>query len=75
MSERVVDLRGLRCPLPVLKAKKLMRELAVGERLTLECTDPMTVIDLPHFAEREGHRLERQERREALYIFTIVKGR
>ncbi|MBX3522707.1 MAG: sulfurtransferase TusA family protein [Xanthobacteraceae bacterium] len=73
MTERVVDLRGLKCPLPVLKAKKLMPTLAVGERLTLECTDPMTVIDLPNYVRESGHRLERHEQRDGVYIFTIAK--
>ncbi|MBX3518545.1 MAG: sulfurtransferase TusA family protein [Xanthobacteraceae bacterium] len=73
MTERVVDLRGLKCPLPVLKAKKLIPTLGRGERLTLECTDPMTVIDLPNYVRESGHRLERQEQRDGIYIFTITK--
>lgn len=75
MTERIVDLRGLKCPLPVLKAKKLMPMLAPGERVTLECTDPMTVIDLPNYVRESGHRLERQEQRDGIYLFTIVKAR
>ncbi len=75
MSDHVLDLRGLKCPLPVLKARKTMRALQAGDRLVLECTDPMTAIDVPHYANQEGHTLERQERRGDLYVYAIAKGR
>jgi tRNA 2-thiouridine synthesizing protein A len=72
-SETVLDLRGLNCPLPVLRAKKALRSIPVGGVLILECTDPLSVIDVPHFARQTGHALEAQERRGALYVFRIVK--
>jgi len=75
MSDLLLDLRGLKCPLPVLKARKAIAGLSVGDRLTLECTDPMTAIDVPHFASQEGHQLEQQERRGELYVYRIAKGR
>jgi len=75
MAEHVLDLRGLRCPLPVLKAKKTMRSLAVGDRLVLECTDPLTVIDVPHYVNQDGHTLEGQEQRGEVYLFKILKAR
>src|SRR6185503_2611960 len=48
-GDTILDLRGLRCPYPVLRAKKALRALPVGATLVLECTDPLTVIDVPHF--------------------------
>jgi tRNA 2-thiouridine synthesizing protein A len=75
MPDHVIDLRGLKCPLPVLKAKKIMRDLPAGDRLILECTDPMTVIDVPNYAQQEGHKLERQEQRGEIYVYTITKMR
>jgi tRNA 2-thiouridine synthesizing protein A len=74
MNERVLDLRGLKCPLPVLKARKAMQQLNGGDRLILECTDPLTVIDVPHYANEANHRLAAQEQRGDVYIFTLVKG-
>jgi tRNA 2-thiouridine synthesizing protein A len=73
--ETVLDLRGLRCPQPVLRAKKALRNIPVGGTLVLECTDPLTVIDVPAFATQTGHMLAAQRRDGALYIFTIVKQR
>ncbi|MBI5261854.1 MAG: sulfurtransferase TusA family protein [Bradyrhizobium sp.] len=72
-DERILDLRGLRCPHPVLRAKKALRDLAVGSTLVMECTDPLTVIDVPHFVNQTGHLLSEQGRRQDLYVFKIVK--
>ena len=69
----VLDLRGLRCPQPVLHAKKALRDVAVGGILVLECTDPLTAIDVPHFVNQTGHALAGQERNGDLYIFKIAK--
>lgn len=73
MSDHILDLRGLKCPLPVLKARKAMKAIPAGDRLILECTDPMTAIDVPHFANQDGHRLDKQERNGAIYVYSIVK--
>ena len=72
-AETVLDLRGLNCPEPVLRAKKALRGVSVGGVLVLECTDPLTVIDVPHFVNQTGHTLDARERREELYVFRITK--
>ncbi|MFI5010960.1 MAG: sulfurtransferase TusA family protein [Hyphomicrobiales bacterium] len=72
--ETVLNLRGLRCPQPVLRAKKALRNIPSGGILVLECTDPLTVIDVPLFARQTGHALSEQVRRGDLYIFKIVKS-
>jgi len=71
----VLDLRGLRCPQPVLRAKKALRNIPIGGTLVMECTDPLTVIDVPHFVNQTGHALSAQTRDGGLYIFKIVKQR
>ena len=72
-AETVLDLRGLRCPQPVLRAKKALRKVPLGGTLVLHCTDPLTVIDVPHFVNQTGHLLSAQERDGPLYIFRIMK--
>jgi tRNA 2-thiouridine synthesizing protein A len=72
-AEKVLDLRGVRCPHVVLRAKTALRDLAVGGALVLECTDPLVVIDVPHFVNQTGHRIASLERRGDLYIFRIIK--
>lgn len=68
-----LDLRGLRCPEPVLRAKTALAGVAVGGVLVLECTDPLTEIDVPHFAAQTGHRLLTRERTGELFVFRVMK--
>jgi tRNA 2-thiouridine synthesizing protein A len=75
MDDIVLDLRGLRCPQPVLRAAKALRNVPVGGTLVLHCTDPLTVIDVPHFVNQTGNALAAQERQGALYVFKIRKQR
>ena len=63
-ADRTLDARGIACPLPVLKARKIIAGMAAGQTLLVEATDPMAAIDIPHLAQQDGHRLIRQERRE-----------
>lgn len=55
--DREADARGLLCPLPVLRARKLLLAMREGEVLRITATDPAAVIDMPHFAQGAGHRL------------------
>ncbi len=74
MSVRSIelDLRGLKCPLPVLRTRKALRRLASGERLAVLCTDPLAVIDIPHLARSEGFRIETQDDVDGALRFVIV---
>jgi len=74
-GEKVLDLRGVRCPHVVLQAKTALRDVPVGGALVLECTDPLVVIDVPHFVNQTGHALGAQRRDGELYIFKIIKQR
>jgi tRNA 2-thiouridine synthesizing protein A len=51
----VLDLKGLKCPLPVLRAKKALASLEPGAVLELEATDPAALKDFPAFCEMTGH--------------------
>lgn len=75
MDDTILDLRGLRCPQPVLRAAKALRKVPIGGTLVLECTDPLTVIDVPHFVNQAGHALTGQEQRGSLFVFRILKQR
>ncbi|MFC7400042.1 sulfurtransferase TusA family protein [Chelatococcus sp. GCM10030263] len=73
MTSRL-DLRGLKCPLPVLHTRKALRGLAPGAVLVVTCTDPMTAIDIPHLLHESGDALEAEERQGDLLVFTIRRG-
>jgi tRNA 2-thiouridine synthesizing protein A len=66
-----LDVKGLLCPLPVLKARKLLHGMAPGAVLTVEATDPASVIDFPHFCSETGHILVAQTEADGIYRFTI----
>ena len=52
-----IDVRGLKCPLPVLKAARRMASHPRGTRFLVLATDPMAAIDVPHFCSENGHAL------------------
>jgi tRNA 2-thiouridine synthesizing protein A len=70
-AEEEMDLSGLLCPLPVLKARKRLAGMPPGEILRVIATDPMSAIDMPHFCNEQGHALITQERLGASFIFRI----
>ncbi len=57
MAEKMLDATGLGCPLPVLKARKALRDMAPGQTLELLVTDPGALDDIPDFCELAGHEL------------------
>ena len=72
MSETLLDVRGLTCPLPVLKANKALRGLAPGARLTVLATDPASVKDFQAFCRETGHALVAfSEDAGGVYRFTL----
>jgi len=54
-EDALIDARGLRCPLPVLKLEKRIESLASGAALTVLATDPMAEIDIPLYCRQRGH--------------------
>ena len=74
MSETLLDLKGLKCPLPVLKARKAMSKLPAGDQLVVLTTDPMAEIDIPHFCQEHGHTLVASERTDFGHRFLLAKG-
>jgi tRNA 2-thiouridine synthesizing protein A len=70
-----LDLRGLKCPMPVLRTRKAMRRLAVGRSLAVVCTDPLAAIDIPHLAREDGHHLVSIEHVGEASRFVLRKAR
>lgn len=53
----LLDLRGLKCPLPVLKARRALKDIPPGGSLKILSDDPAAQLDFPHFCETTGHAL------------------
>ena len=68
-----LDTRGLSCPLPILKTKKALAQLAMSELLEVISSDPGSVKDLSSFCEQTGHELLSSDIQEDEFIFVIKK--
>lgn len=73
-NARLLDLKGLKCPLPAIHTRRALERAAPGERLEVVCTDPMAVIDIPHLVRQTGDVLEASERRDGLVVLRIRKA-
>lgn len=72
-ADRQLDARGLRCPLPLLRAKQVLRDMAVGERLRVLATDSGSLRDFRAFAQISGHTLETCDERDGVYHYLLIK--
>jgi tRNA 2-thiouridine synthesizing protein A len=70
VASKALDLKGLVCPLPVLRANKAMKALAPGDVLEIEVTDPAAPADFRAYCKTAGHEL--LETREEADVFAIV---
>ncbi|MGJ8596621.1 sulfurtransferase TusA family protein [Sulfitobacter sp.] len=68
-----LDATGLLCPLPVLKARKRLQSIAVGEQLRMRADDPAAVIDVPHFCAESGHTLLESAQDGDVQVYLIEK--
>ncbi|MBN9454625.1 MAG: sulfurtransferase TusA family protein [Bosea sp.] len=69
-----LDLRGLKCPLPVLRVRKALIAARAGSIIIVHCTDPMAAIDLPNLARETGSAIERQGDMDGALVFHIRKA-
>jgi tRNA 2-thiouridine synthesizing protein A len=70
----ILDLKGLKCPLPALKTRKALKSTAAGTELTVLCTDPMAAIDIPNLIRESGDVLVGQKREGDLLSFIIRRA-
>lgn len=73
-EHRVLDLIGLKCPMPVLKTRKMLRSLDAGSLLEVLTTDPMAFLDIPHMCNEDGHKMEKVEKDGPRGRFLIRKA-
>lgn len=73
MSDQQLDTRGMNCPLPILKTKKAMNGLQVGQLLEITSTDPGSVKDMASFCNQTGHEMMSHKEDSGDYIFFIRK--
>ena len=70
---RYLDLKGLNCPMPLLKAKKALNEMAAGEHLRVDATDPGSERDFAVFARQSGHSLLESSLDDGVFSYLLQK--
>jgi tRNA 2-thiouridine synthesizing protein A len=71
MSETLLDVKGMSCPLPVLRANRSLRSMAPGERLRVLATDRAAIADFKAFCQETGHALIAMSEEAGVLSFVI----
>lgn len=67
----VIDAEGLRCPMPVLKARRALAAMRCGQVLQLSATDPVSPLDMQHFCNQAGHEMVSSTEKDGVFTFII----
>ena len=73
MADATLDAKGLNCPLPILKAKKAINDVASGGTLEIFATDPGSVADFEAFCRTTGNELLESKEEGGVYTYLIKK--
>ena len=68
------DFTGLKCPLPVLKAKRVLKNLAKGKKVVFISDDPASPIDFTHFSKNQGYEISITSTKMGVHYFTMFKN-
>ncbi len=74
MIAQTLDTKGLNCPLPILKAKKVIKNLGAGELLEVLATDPGSVKDFEAFSRATGNELVEWNETDGVFRFVLRKA-
>jgi tRNA 2-thiouridine synthesizing protein A len=74
MAEHTLDAKGLNCPLPILKARKALKDVPPGEILEVLSTDPGSVADFQAFCRQTGNELMESTTEDSVYRFLIKRS-
>jgi tRNA 2-thiouridine synthesizing protein A len=73
MADKVLDAKGLNCPLPILKAKKALKDVPDGGTLEILATDPGAVADFAAFSRTTGNEIVEQDEADGVFRFLLRK--
>jgi len=71
MADQTLDAKGLNCPLPILKTKKMIKSMSSGQTLQVMATDPGSIADMTAFCNQTGNELMSQSNEGDVYTFEI----
>jgi len=73
IATKTIDLRGLKCPMPMVNTALEIRKMNVGETLKSIADDPATMKDIPSWAKAVGHDLLLAQEENGIYTYIIRK--
>jgi tRNA 2-thiouridine synthesizing protein A len=74
LADVTLDLRGLNCPLPILRARKALRALPPGSALEVFATDPLSPVDFAAYCEASGDKLVESVETDGVFRFLIRRA-
>ena len=74
MADATLDLRGLNCPLPILRARKALRALPPGRALEVFADDPLSPVDFAAYCQASGDRLVESVATDGVFRFLIRRA-
>jgi tRNA 2-thiouridine synthesizing protein A len=74
MADMVLDVKGLNCPLPIIKMKKALKELPVGKTVEVFATDPGSVPDFSAFCRTSGNEMIEQSQDAGVFRFVVRRA-
>jgi tRNA 2-thiouridine synthesizing protein A len=74
-SDQVLDCSGMACPMPILKTKKAVDALQIGQVLKMIATDAGSVSDMTAWTSKTGHQLVAQEKEGDKFIFYVKRAK
>lgn len=73
MADQELDVRGLNCPLPILKTKKALNSMQSGQTIRILATDPASMLDFKAFSAQSGHPLLEAHEADGVFTFLLQK--
>ncbi|ABK46231.1 SirA family protein [Magnetococcus marinus MC-1] len=73
MADKHLDAKGLNCPLPILKAKKALKDMQPGQILSVEATDPGSAKDFESFCTQTGNKMVKASENGDVFYYEIEK--
>ena len=72
-ADRVLDVRGTLCPMPIIEAKRAIDQAASGQIIKVLATDPGSLSDMPAWARRTGNKLLQATQEDGIFVFFVQK--
>ncbi len=75
MADKVLDLKGLLCPMPIVKMAKAIKEVEIGQSIEAYATDPGVMADIPAWCRTTGNELVNLEKQDKQFHFIVRRAK